>query len=131
MRFYFFYDYPSYILRIKERQRRSDTEKSDCRRCAPVRIDDQPRRSVTEILLIAWTAEESPATRQSRVYERTLRARSRCPSRDKKTAPMKGADFLVAATDLIDYARTHLPILLGTHVTVSRKQIPRPVHRIH
>ena len=38
---------------------------------------------------------------------------------------------MVAATDLVDYARTHLPILLGTQVTVSRKQIPRPVHRIH
>ncbi len=32
-------------------------------------------------------------------------------------------------TDLLDYARAHLPILLGTQVTVSRKQILRPVNR--
>ena len=37
----------------------------------------------------------------------------------------------MAATDLIDYAGTHLPILLGTQVTVYRKEIPRPVNRIH
>ena len=40
-----------------------------------------------------------------------------------------GGRFLAAVTDLVDYARTHLPILLGTQVTVSRKQIPRPVNR--
>ena len=38
---------------------------------------------------------------------------------------------VVAATDLLEFAKTHLPILLGTQVTVSRKQLPRPVHRIH
>ena len=36
-----------------------------------------------------------------------------------------------AAADLPEYAKTRLPILLGTQVTVSRKQIPRPVNRIH
>ena len=36
---------------------------------------------------------------------------------------------MVAATDLVEFAKTHLPILLGTQVTVSRKQIPRPVNR--
>ena len=36
-----------------------------------------------------------------------------------------------AATDLVEFAKTHLPILLGTQVTVSRKEIPRPVNRIH
>ena len=36
-----------------------------------------------------------------------------------------------AVSDLPEYAKTHLPILLGTQVTVSRKEIPRPVHRIH
>ena len=40
-----------------------------------------------------------------------------------------GGCFLAAVTDLVDYARTHLPILLGTQVTVSRKQILRPVNR--
>ena len=34
-------------------------------------------------------------------------------------------------TDLVEFAKTHLPILLGTHVTVFRSQLPRPVHRIH
>ncbi len=38
---------------------------------------------------------------------------------------------MVAARDLVEFAKTHLPILLGTQVTVSRKQTPRPVHRIH
>ena len=41
------------------------------------------------------------------------------------------ADFLVAARDVLEYAKIHLPILLGTQVTVSRKQLPRPVNRIH
>ena len=47
------------------------------------------------------------------------------------TIPVGMVIFMVAATDLVEYAKTHLPILLGTQVTVSRKQIPRPVHRIH
>jgi hypothetical protein len=47
------------------------------------------------------------------------------------TIPTGMVIFMVAAMDLTDYAKTHLPILLGTQVTVSRKQIPRPVHRIH
>ena len=38
---------------------------------------------------------------------------------------------MVAARDVLEYAKIHLPILLGTQITVSRKQIPRPVHRIH
>ena len=49
----------------------------------------------------------------------------------KMTIPVGMVIFMVAATDLIEYAKTHLPILLGTQVTVSRKQLPRPVHRIH
>ena len=53
------------------------------------------------------------------------------PRRDKKSAPMKGADFLVAATDLVEFAKTHLPILLGTQVIIPRTRIPREVHRIH
>jgi hypothetical protein len=40
-------------------------------------------------------------------------------------------DAKSAATDLIEYAKTHLPILLGTQVTVFRSQIPRPANRIH
>ncbi len=36
-----------------------------------------------------------------------------------------------AVSDLPEYAKTHLPILLGPQVTVSRKQLPRPVNRIH
>ena len=36
-----------------------------------------------------------------------------------------------AVSDLPEYAKTHLPILLGTQVTVFRSQIPRPVNRIH
>jgi hypothetical protein len=42
-----------------------------------------------------------------------------------------GGCFLAAVKDLVEFAKTHLPILLGTQVTVSRKQIPRPVNRIH
>ena len=49
----------------------------------------------------------------------------------RKDRSFDRSEGMVAATDLIDYARAHLPILLGTQVTVSRKQIPRPVHRIH
>ncbi len=34
-------------------------------------------------------------------------------------------------TDLVEFAKTHLPILLGTQVKVLRSQMPRPVNRIH
>ncbi|MBQ1632795.1 MAG: hypothetical protein II049_08245 [Clostridia bacterium] len=36
---------------------------------------------------------------------------------------------LVAARDVLEYAKIHLPILLGTHTSVRRKQSPREVHR--
>jgi hypothetical protein len=45
------------------------------------------------------------------------------------TIPVGMVIFMVAETDLVEFAKTHLPILLGTQVTVSRKQIPRPVNR--
>ena len=38
---------------------------------------------------------------------------------------------MAAVSDLPEYAKAHLPILLGPQVTVSRKQIPRPVNLIH
>ena len=38
---------------------------------------------------------------------------------------------MVAARDVLEYAKIHLPILLGTHTSVRRKQPPREVHRIH
>ena len=56
---------------------------------------------------------------------------SKTPGAKRKTLTLYQNKRLnmVAATDLIEYAKTHLPILLGTQVTVSRKQIPRPVNR--
>jgi hypothetical protein len=38
---------------------------------------------------------------------------------------------MVAAKDVLEYAKIHLPILLGTHTSVQRKLPPREVHRIH
>ncbi len=73
---------------------------------------------------------------------RTVKSNHAEPTlRRKKSAYAKGvffvnrkrhvrhADNMVAATDLVEFAKTHLPILLGTQVTVSRKEIPRPVNR--
>ena len=71
---------------------------------------------------------------EARIWNKVL---SKCCQNPKwaqaryEESPISQAFWVVAATDLIDYARAHLPILLGTHVTVSRKQIPRSVHRIH
>ena len=42
-----------------------------------------------------------------------------------------GGCFLAAVTDLVEFAKTHLPILLGTQVTVFRSQPPRQINRIH
>jgi hypothetical protein len=42
-----------------------------------------------------------------------------------------GGCFLAAVTDLIEFARQNLPILLGTRVSVPRTHTPRPVHCIH
>ncbi len=38
---------------------------------------------------------------------------------------------MVAARDLIEFARQNLPILLGIRVSVPRTHTPRPVHCIH
>ncbi len=38
---------------------------------------------------------------------------------------------MAAVSDLPEYAKTHLPILLGTQVMVFRSQMPRPVNWIH
>ena len=45
------------------------------------------------------------------------------------TSTLMSVGEMVAARDLVEFAKTHLPILLGTQVTVFRKQNPRPVHR--
>ena len=47
----------------------------------------------------------------------------------KNDHPIGWSFFMVAARDVLEYAKIHLPILLGTHTSVRRKQPPREVHR--
>ena len=62
----------------------------------------------------------------------TNESKQYCWRRNEKLASGMGDCFsMVVARDVLEYAKIHLPILLGTHTSVRRKQPPREVHRIH
>jgi hypothetical protein len=54
-----------------------------------------------------------------------------CPGAKERTLTLyqNKRPNMVAARDVLEYAKIHLPILLGTHTSVRRKQPPREVHR--
>ena len=77
-----------------------------------------------------------PATRLTAKRSARIRTDAKAPvlaatHNQTKNHPQGMVFCLVAAKELIDYTKNHLPILLGTLVVVSRDRALRPVHRIH
>ena len=92
---------------------------------------------------ISGDARTQSGRRVSTSLQRKIARFPRVPS-NRRVAPVRIDDrrfkitiqvwvviSMVAVRDMLEYAKIHLPILLGTHTSVRRKQPPREVHRIH